>query len=76
MESRAKPGTQPKGDRRAITVRVPRSHWDIFDAARKQAGYRSLSDYITVLLAEHHGLDVPSYAQPHTPGQEQLLRAG
>ena len=53
MESRAKPGTRPKGDRRAITVRVPRSQWAIFDGARKRAGYQSLSDYVTALLAEH-----------------------
>ena len=76
MESRAKPGTRPRGDRRAITVRVPRAQWDAFDAARKQAGYRCLSDYITALLAEHHGLDVPSYAKLPDPGQEDLLRVG
>jgi|APEBP8051072661_1049379.scaffolds.fasta_scaffold04998_2 hypothetical protein len=76
MESRAKPGTRPKGDRRAITVRVPRSQWAIFDGARKRAGYQSLSDYVTALLAEHHGLDVPDYARLDDPDQEALLRVG
>lgn len=76
MESRAKPGTRPKGDRRAITVRVPSSQWAVFDMARKRAGYQSLSDYVTALLAERHGLAVPDYARLDDPGQEELLRVG
>lgn len=73
---RRKPGPRPKGDRRAITVRIPRSQWEEFDAARKEAGYSNLSDYVAVLLAQHHGLQVPSYARPPDPQQEALLKAG
>ena len=40
------------------------------------AGYQSLSDYVTALLAEHHGLDVPDYARLDDPDQEALLRVG
>jgi len=58
---RLKPGTRPKGDRRAITVRVPVDQWEEFDAARRIAGYSSLSDYVAALLAEQHGLPVPDY---------------
>lgn len=74
---RAKPGQRPKGDRRAITVRVPRDQWDVFDDARKVAGYESLSDYVVALLAERHDLPVPGYARP-SEGEDQLplLRAG
>jgi len=74
MESRRKPGTRPKGDRRAITVRVPADQWEVFDQARKRAGYDSLSDYVTAILAEEHGLEIPDYAK--RPEQDQLLRAG
>lgn len=74
---RRKPGTRPKGDRRAITVRVPSDQWSAFDAARRECGYDSLSDYIAALLAEHHGLPVPGYtAVGHSHHQEPLLRAG
>ncbi len=63
---RAKPGTRPKGERKAITVRTPADHHRIFDEARQQLGYASLSDYVAALLAEHHGLPVPPYV--HRPG--------
>lgn len=76
MESRGKPGTRPKGDRRAITVRVPREQfYDIVDNARRDAGYDNLSDYITALLAEEHGLEVPPYAR-RPERDHPLLEAG
>ncbi len=74
MESRRKPGTRPKGDRRAITVRVPDDLWHVLDAARKNAGYDNLSDYVTAVLAEDHQMEVPDYAK--RPEQGQLLKAG
>ena len=57
-----KPGQQPKGDRAAITVRVPRAHYDAYVAAAHAAGL-SLSDYVTVALCEAHSLDVPDYVR-------------
>ena len=65
-----KPGQQPKGDRAAITVRVPRNHYDAIAAAAHAAGL-SLSDYVTVILAEHHGLEVPAYVT-RSRSQEEL----
>ena len=74
---RRKPGTRPKGDRHAITVRVPDAQWEIFEAAARTGGYRSLSDYVCALLAEHHHLHVPAYAQPQSASSAQeLLWAG
>ncbi len=74
MESRRKPGTRPKGDRRAITVRVPTGHHPVYESAAAAAGYDNLSDYVNALLAEHHGLAVPAYAK--RPEQGSLLEAG
>jgi hypothetical protein len=65
-----KPGQQPKGDRAAITARVPRSHYERYVAEARSAGL-SLSDYITVVLAEHFELAVPDYVH-RTRGQEEL----
>lgn len=65
-----KAGQQPKGDRAAITVRVPRDHYDTYAAAAHEAGL-SLSDYITLVLCEAHGLDVPSYTR-RSRDQEEL----
>lgn len=67
---RRKPGQQPKGDRAAITVRVPRDHYDVIFAAAQAAGL-SLSDYVTVILAEQHGLPVPDYVT-RSRNQEEL----
>lgn len=69
---RRKPGTRPKGPRKAITVRVPDDQWGLFNDARAAAGYASLSDYVAALLAELHGLPVPSYAR--RADQPPLLR--
>ncbi len=78
MEPRRKPGPRPKGVRKAFTVRTPPDHHRVYDDAYKQAGYDSLSDYVAVLLAEHHGLPKPDYV--HRPGplhqQPELLKAG
>ncbi len=65
-----KPGQQPKGDRAAITVRVPRNHYEIHAQAARDAGL-SLSDYLTVVLAEAQGLPIPSYVT-RTRTQEEL----
>lgn len=74
MDTRRKPGTRPKGDRRAITVRVPAEQRPVYEHAAGAAGYDNLSDYVTALLAEHHGLAVPAYAR--RPEQDVLLEAG
>ena len=74
MEPRRKPGTRPKGERRAITVRVPAEQRPVYERAATAAGYDNLSDYVTALLAEHHSLAVPAYAK--RPEQGTLLEAG
>lgn len=65
-----KPGQQPKGDRAAITVRVPREHYDTYVAAAQAEGL-SLSDYMTLVLCDAHGLRVPDYVR-RTRDQEEL----
>lgn len=78
MEPRRKPGPRPKGARKAFTVRAPEDHHKIYEDAYKQAGYTSLSDYVAVLLADHHGLAVPPYVERPGPihQQPELLKAG
>lgn len=62
-EPRRVRGTVPKGDRRALTVRVPTKQWEIYEQQRVALGYKSLSDFAAALLAKYHGLPVPEYAQ-------------
>lgn len=64
-----------KGKRQAILARVPEGHWEVYEEQRREAGYKSLSDYIVAVLAERHELDVPAYAQP-TQHEEGLLDVG
>jgi len=70
--ARRRPGTPPKGDRSAITVRVPRSHRSVYEQAAAQQGL-PLSDYIGVLLARAHELQDPDYVhRGHHEDQEEL----
>lgn len=61
----SKRGPAPKagGRRRAITVRVPEEHWHALDAARREDGYESLSDFGVAIFAMRLGYDVPEYAR-------------
>lgn len=74
MDSRRKPGTRPKGHRKAITVRVPEDQHEVIKQAAAAAGYGNMCDYLAALLAQHHGLAVPSYAR--LPNQEAMLQVG
>lgn len=76
MQSRRKPGTRPKGERRAITVRVPAGDWSVYETASRAAGFDNLSDYVNAILAQHHDIAVPGWMQKPHPQQEVLLRAG
>jgi hypothetical protein len=68
-----KPGQQPKGDRAAITVRVPRTHYDTLAEAARAEGL-SLSDYLNLVISQTHGLDVPSYVRRSSNREQgQLL---
>ena len=72
--TRRKPGPKPKGDRSAITVRVPSEHARVYEEAAREAGFQSLSDYLCAHLAQGHGLAQPEYLQRPTraSGQEPL----
>ena len=63
-----KPGTRPKGERSAITVRVPIDHKAVYDEAR---GGMPLSDYLALVLARAHELAEPSYVH-RNPNQQEL----
>ncbi len=72
---RRKPGTRPKGNRHAITVRVPEDQWELYRQFAQSEGYESLSDYVCALLAREHDLRVPDYATPGGAGRQDLLWA-
>lgn len=60
MSGRRKPGPQPKGDRSAFTVRIPKDHRPVVEQAARDAGM-SLGDYVAVVLAKQHNLPEPEY---------------
>lgn len=64
-------GRKPKGDREAISCRVPSDHKPTYEDHAREAGM-PLGDYVAVILAEHHGLPVPSYMRPANAEQGTL----
>jgi hypothetical protein len=64
-------GRKPKGNRTAISCRVPADQKPLFEEAAREAGM-PLGDYVAVILAEHHGFPVPDYLLPQSKGQEEL----
>lgn len=69
-----RPGTPPKGDRSAITVRVPRTHRELYEQTASEEGL-PLSDYIGLLLARAHGLDDPEYVHRNRAQAELPISA-
>ncbi|ACZ32411.1 hypothetical protein Xcel_3412 (plasmid) [Xylanimonas cellulosilytica DSM 15894] len=67
-----RPGPEGKGDRAAITLRVPASHKSRYAAEAEGLGL-PLTDYIALRLAEVHDLDTPGYLLAR---QEQQLPIG
>ncbi|WP_203338640.1 hypothetical protein [Nocardioides limicola] len=64
-------GRKPKGNRAAISCRVPSDQKPLFEEAARAAGM-PLGDYVAVILAEHHGFPVPEYLLPRNKGQAEL----
>lgn len=60
--SRLKPGTRPKGDREAITTRVPPSHHSHYQERADALGI-PLGSWVALKLAEIEELDVPSFVE-------------
>lgn len=67
---RAKRGRKPKGVREQIGVRVPVEQKALYEEAARAAGL-PLGDYVAIILAQHHDLDLPSYLLENK-NQEQL----
>ncbi len=64
-------GPDPKGDRSAITVRIPRTHRALYERAASAAGI-PLGDYIAAQLARAHELEEPDYVTAWPRRQEAL----
>lgn len=71
MSGRGRGGRKPKGNRAAISCRVPADQKPVLEEAARSAGM-PLGDYVAVILARHHDLPIPNYLQPATKGQEEL----
>lgn len=72
MDVRRKPGTRPKGERSAITCRVPVSHRGVIEAAAAEAGM-GISDYVAMVLARTHGLPDPEFIRRNRDQEELPL---
>jgi len=67
-----RPGPKGKGDRSAITLRVPSSHKSRYAAEAQRLGL-PVSDYLALRLAQVHDLSAPGHLLPR---QEQQLPIG
>lgn len=70
MDVRRKPGTRPKGDRSAITCRVPVAHREVIEQAAAEEGM-GISDYVALVLARSLGLPDPEFIR-RSRDQEEL----
>lgn len=66
-----RPGRKPRGERSAITVRLPVDHRSVYQNEADAQGL-GLGDYIMLKLAESHDLEEPAYMQRDDPGQLRL----
>ena len=66
----AKRGRKPKGRRLPATVKFPEEHKHAYEQRAADLGI-PLCDYVALVMAEHHGYEVPSYLDTHK-GQEAL----
>lgn len=55
-----RPGPQPKGDRRQLTIRLPSDHFAIYEEEARRQGL-ALTDYLAGSLARCHRLEEPAY---------------
>lgn len=62
VQQRRKPGTRPRGDRGAISVRVPVDQRSIYEELAAELGI-PLSSWVAKQLAEAQGLEIPDYIQ-------------
>lgn len=62
VQQRRKPGTRPRGDRAAISLRVPVDQRAVYEERASELGI-PLSSWVAIKLAEAEGLPVPDYVQ-------------
>lgn len=60
MVEQKRPGRRGRGARTSINARIPDDQYAIYDAAALKLGI-PIGSYITMRLAENHGLPVPEY---------------
>lgn len=64
-------GRRPKGDRLQTTLRVPRTHMEVYRQRAEEAGL-PLSDYLAVCLAAGHDLGEQELGYIKPKRQEEL----
>lgn len=73
MEQARKPGTRPRGDRAAISMRVPIDQRAIYEARAAELGI-PLSSWAAIKLAEAEGLPIPDYVADEIRKAEEKRR--
>lgn len=75
MPERRKPGPKGRGTRSQCTLRLPAEHKAYYQKLADERGLE-LGQYLTMQLAERHGLDLPDWIPVHDPEapQQQELR--
>lgn len=66
----ARRGPTPKGDREQFTIRLPRTHLEMYRERARDAGL-PLGDYLATQLAVAHELGEPEYVT-RSRDQEEL----
>lgn len=66
-----RPGPAIKGDRVPMHVRVERAHRSVYEDAADELGL-PLGDYVALVLAREHDLNVPPYIRRRAVQNEQL----
>lgn len=69
---RKRPGPEPKGVRRQLTVRLPIDQYEVYKGEADSRGM-PMADYVAAVLARGHGLPEPAYLRRARRDDEDML---
>ena len=69
------PGRKPKGDRVAISGKIPATLKPILEEAAGDLGL-PLTDYVAIVLAEYHNQPAPTYLKKNETNDQEALPIG
>ncbi|MBF4570788.1 hypothetical protein ITJ57_18625 [Plantibacter sp. VKM Ac-2880] len=68
-----KPGQQPRGTRKAATVRLPENTYEAYESSARDLGI-PLGSYLALKLAEAHNEEPPQYVLEEIERAERRAR--